>query len=213
MIRQPLLEQVTPRDNSAPVERHPFEPFLPGNAKVLMLGSFPPQEKRWSVKFYYPNFINDMWRIFGLVFFGGKNHFVDVEAKKFKLDEIVGFCSAKGIAMYDTATQVRRLKDNASDKFLEVVTPTDIPSLLRRIPHCEAIVTTGEKATEVLCETFSVQPPETLKGGAESEYSEFLFDGRRMRLYRLPSSSRAYPLPLERKAAAYRCLFTNLGLL
>ncbi|MBR0531665.1 MAG: hypothetical protein IJJ96_03570, partial [Bacteroidales bacterium] len=49
----------------------------------------------------------------------------------FKIQEIKEFCSDKGIAMFDTATAVRRLKDNASDKFLEVVEPTDIPALLR----------------------------------------------------------------------------------
>ena len=32
-----------------------------------------------------------------------------------------------------------------------------------------------------------------------------------MRLYRIPSS-RAYPLPLEQKAAAYRRLFTALNM-
>ena len=45
------------------IENHPFEPFMPGNAKVLMLGSFPPPERRWSMRFYYPNRTNDMWRI------------------------------------------------------------------------------------------------------------------------------------------------------
>mgnify|MGYP002333336657 CR=1 FL=1 len=49
---------------------------MPGNAKVLMLGSFPPPERRWSMRFYYPNRTNDMWRIMGIVFFGDKNHFV-----------------------------------------------------------------------------------------------------------------------------------------
>ena len=140
-------------------EPHPFEPFLPANAKVLMLGSFPPQEKRWSIKFYYPNFINDMWRIIGLVFFRDKDRFVDAGARKFKLDDIRDFCTSAGIAMYDTACEVRRLKDNASDKFLEVVTPTDVPALLRRIPSCKAIVTTGEKATMTLCESFGAVPP------------------------------------------------------
>ncbi len=105
-----------PDRNPIPVERHPFEPFLPANAKVLMLGSFPPQSKRWSIDFYYPNFINDMWRILGLIFFNDKNRFVDVAAKKFRLEDIVDFCTGTGIAMYDTATSVRRLKDNASDK-------------------------------------------------------------------------------------------------
>ena len=195
-----------PDRNPIPVERHPFEPFLPANAKVLMLGSFPPQSKRWSIDFYYPNFINDMWRIMGLIFFNDKNRFVDVAAKKFRLDDIVDFCTGTGIAMYDTATAVRRLKDNASDKFLEVVTPTDIPALLRQIPQCQAIVTTGEKATDTLCQTFGTSAPAT------GEYSEFHFEGRPMRLYRMPSSSRAYPLPLEQKAAAYRRLFTALNM-
>ena len=189
-----------------PVERHPFEPFLPENSKVLMLGSFPPQPKCWSMEFYYPNFINDMWRILGLIFFGDKDRFVDIAAKKFKLNDIVDFCTKTGIAMYDTASAVRRLKDNASDKFLEIVTPTDIPALLREIPRCQAIVTTGEKATETLCRTFEASAPST------GEYSEFLFEGRPMRLYRMPSSSRAYPLPLDRKAAAYRRLFIDLGM-
>ena len=27
------------------IEKHPLEPFLPAKAKLLMLGSFPPQKK------------------------------------------------------------------------------------------------------------------------------------------------------------------------
>lgn len=127
------------------VEYHPLRPFLPETAKVLFLGSFPPQRKRWCMEFYYPNFINDHWRIEGEVFFGDKNHFVDLQAKRFKLDEIVAFCQEKGLAFFDTSTAIRRLQDNASDKFLEVVEPTDIRALLQQLPHCCAIVTTGRK--------------------------------------------------------------------
>ena len=188
------------------IERHPFEPFLPEGAKVLMLGSFPPQKKRWSMEFYYPNFINDFWRIIGLLFFDDRDWFVDKVAKKFKLKEIKEFCSEKGIAMFDTATAVRRLKDNASDKFLEVVEPTDIPALLRRIPDCLAVVVTGEKASATLCGTFGTEPP------AVGEYSSFTFEGRPMRLYRMPSTSRAYPLPIQKKADVYRRLFADLGI-
>ena len=189
------------------VERHPFEPFLPEGAKVLLLGSFPPQKKRWSMEFYYPNFINDFWRIIGLLFFEDKDWFVDKVAKKFKLQEIKEFCAEKGIAMFDTATAVRRLKDNASDKFLEVVEPTDIPALLRRIPLCEAVVVTGEKAAQTLCEAFGTEAP------AVGDYSEFSFEGRNMRLYRMPSTSRAYPLPIQKKADVYRRLFEDSGML
>ncbi len=80
------------------VEYHPLIPFLPANAKVLFLGSFPPPRKRWCMDFYYPNFINDHWRIEGAVFFGDRNHFVDEDAKRFKLADIVAFCQEKGIA-------------------------------------------------------------------------------------------------------------------
>ena len=117
------------------VEYHPLRPFLPETAKVLFLGSFPPQRKRWCMEFYYPNFINDHWRIEGEVFFGDKNHFVDLQAKRFKLDEIVAFCQEKGLAFFDTSTAIRRLQDNASDKFLEVVEPTDIRALLQQLPQ------------------------------------------------------------------------------
>ena len=97
------------------IEKHPFEPFLPADARILFLGSFPPQEHRWCMPFYYPNWINDFWRIMGLIHFGDKNH----------------FC---------------------------------IPAEKR-------------------------------------------FDEAAIRFHRMPSSSRAYPLPLEKKADAYRKLF------
>ena len=187
-------------------ESHPFEPFLPEHAKVLFLGSFPPQPRRWSIEFYYPNFINDFWRIIGIIFFDDKDRFVDVAVRKFKLPEIVSFCKEAGIALYDTATVVRRMKDNASDKFLEVVEPTDVGALLRKIPECRAVVTTGEKATETLCALFGVPVPPM------SGYSSFKHEGRVLRLYRMPSTSRAYPLPIQRKADAYRRLFEELGM-
>ena len=45
--------------------------------------------------FFYPNFINDMWRIFGLVFFADKTHFVDEPNKTFKLDELRTFLTER----------------------------------------------------------------------------------------------------------------------
>ena len=190
--------------NKDGVEYHPLRPFLPENAKVLFLGSFPPQRKRWCMDFYYPNFINDHWRIEGQVFFGDKHHFVDAENKRFKLDEIVAFCKEKGLAFFDTSTAIRRLQDNASDKFLEVVEPTDIPALLSRLPHCRAIVTTGEKATGTICASLHI--PEMPKVGACVEVP-LVHEGEPLFLYRLPSSSRAYPLSFDKKVEAYRKMF------
>ena len=188
------------------VEQHPLLPFLPGNARLLMLGSFPPQKKRWSMDFYYPNWNNDMWRITGLVFFNDKDYFVVSGEKAFSKERLIGFLQSKGIALYDTASAVRRLQDNASDKYLEVVQPTDVSALLSQLPQCQAIVTTGEKATETLCAQFHIARPTV------GSYTEFLHQGRPLRLYRMPSSSRAYPLSLEKKAAAYCIMYQELQL-
>ena len=193
------------------VEYHPLRPFLPENAKVLFLGSFPPQRKRWCMDFYYPNFINDHWRIEGQLFFGDKNHFVDLKAKRFKLEEIVAFCQQQGLAFFDTSTAVRRLQDNASDKFLEVVEPTDIRALLQKLPHLQAIVTTGEKATETLCATLHI-PTLPKVGTSVNIPGTYNTDGRQILLYRLPSSSRAYPLAFDKKVEAYGKLFQSLVL-
>ena len=154
--------------------------------------------------FYYPNFINDHWRIEGQIFFGDKNHFVDVLNKRFKIDEIVAFCKEKGLAFFDTSTAIRRLQDNASDKFLEVVESTDIPALLQQLPHLRAIVTTGEKATETICASLGIS--NIPKVNTSVEVSNGLI------LYRLPSSSRAYPLSFDKKVEAYRRFFDFISL-
>ena len=199
------------------VEYHPLRPFLPENAKVLFLGSFPPQRKRWCMDFYYPNFINDHWRIEGQLFFGDKNHFVDLENKRFKIDAIVAFCKEKGLAFFDTSTAICRLQDNASDKFLEVVEPTDIRALIQQLPRLRVIVTTGEKATETICASLGIEEiPKvntsvvipTLTAGVSSSPPEGGVGGEVV-LYRLPSSSRAYPLAFDKKVEAYRQMFAT----
>lgn len=187
------------------VEYHPLIPFLPENAKVLFLGSFPPQRKRWCMDFYYPNFINDHWRIEGQIFFGDKNHFVDLKNKRFKIDEIVAFCQEKGLAFFDTSTAIRRLQGNASDKFLEVVEPTDIRALISQLTHLRAIVTTGEKATETICTYFGIH--EIPKVNTSVSVSSIIHHPSSISLWRLPSSSRAYPLSFDKKVEAYRQMF------
>lgn len=198
-----------------PSERHPLQPFLPEGARILMLGSFPPKKERWSMDFFYPNWINDMWRIMGLIFFDDKDHFVASgkdgrKEKRFDRDRCAVFARVKGIAMYDTATEVRRLKDNASDKFLEIVIPTDIKVLLEKLPECQAVVTTGQKATDVMTEMFGCDEPPV--GG----HTVFTLDEkctRSVRFWRMPSSSRAYPLPLEKKAEHYRRMYEKENML
>ena len=189
------------------IERHPLQPFLPSNARLLMLGSFPPPRKRWCMDFFYPNRTNMMWEIFGLVFYGDSQRLVDAEHKTFRMEDIKALLEERGIAIFDTACAVRRLSGNASDKDLEIVEKTDIPALLSKIPLCHDIVCTGQKSFSVLTEDYGVPVP------AMGSYNEFTLAGRSMRLWRMPSSSRAYPMKLDEKAAYYREMMKTSGIL
>lgn len=187
------------------VEQHPFKPFVPRLPKVLMLGTFPPKPSRWSMEFYYPNKINDMWRIMGSVFFGDKNRFWDDDSKSFRLSDIKDFLETQGIALYDTAVKARRLKDNASDKFLDIVETIDLDKFFSDYPTIKAVVTTGEKASSVVAETAGCRVPAIGSPVAcELHGHQFMF-------CRMPSSSRAYPLAFDKKTEAYRNLFLALG--
>lgn len=187
------------------VESHPFEPFLPQHARVLMLGSFPPPEKRWSMRFYYPNKTNDMWRIMGLVFYGDKGHFL----RSGGYDEagIREFAERRGIAMYDAAVRVVRLQGNASDKFLEVVEPLDVVGMLLQLPECRTVVTAGEKSASIVAAQTGTAVPAT------GETVEFEYRGVVYTHVRMVSSSRAYPLAVEKKAELYGEMFRKIGML
>ena len=191
------------------IETHPFEPWLPTNAKLLMLGTFPPAPKRWAMEWYYPNFTNDMWRIFGLVFFGDKLHFVDEANKTYRLNELKQFLKEKGVALFDTALRIRRTTGTASDKDLEIVEPADLDGMLRLLPECKAVLAAGQLATKVFTEHYNIDA-RNLKMG---EYRTFDFEGRTLKLYRQPSSSRAYPMKVEKKAVYYEQMFKEIQII
>ncbi len=196
-----------PTSDEKKIEIHPLTAFLPVNAKILMLGSFPPPQKRWSIDFYYPNFNNDFWRIMGLIFMNNKEALVLPNQKKFDQASVVSFCDQKGIALSDTAQSVIRHHDNASDDSLEMVEIQNISAIIDQLPACQTLVTTGGKASEVLSSLFQTACPtigsSTLLQGA----------ARQIQWYRMPSSSRAYPLSIEKKTAYYQKMFRAIGML
>lgn len=186
------------------IETHPFEPFLPKNAKVLIMGTFPPGEHRWSMRFYYPNRTNDFWFMMGLIFFGDKYALYDIATKEFRLEKIKNLLNEKGIALHDTCYRIVRTRGNASDKYLEVVEPTDIRKLLDEMPECKAIATTGEKAASLAADFSSTSVP---------KMGEYMVASDGLEIWRMPSTSRAYPLKLEKKADYYREMFRHLGII
>ena len=198
-LREKLRDEELMRREFQLFETHPLRPFVPDNARVLLLGSFPPPHARWSMEFFYPNFQNDMWRIMGLLFYGDKEHFVVPGQKRFDYARVVDFCRREGIALYDAAYMVKRLRSNASDNFLKIIEPTDIQSLLSSMPSCSAVVSTGGKSAEQIASILDVPVP-AVGGSVQFTLQP---SQRVVTFHRMPSSSRAYPMSLDRKAAAY----------
>ncbi len=188
-----------------PVETHPWEPFVPPGARVLIMGTFPPAPKRWSMDFYYPNPTNDFWRIAGLVFLDDPQALYDASQKRFRLDDVKALMTEHHIALHDTCRRIRRLQGNASDKFLDVVERVDLEALLARMPECRDIATTGEKAASIVAELTGSEVPRM------GEYVDAVAFGRPVKVWRMPSTSRAYPLKLEKKADFYRRLWESCG--
>lgn len=151
--------------------------------------------------FYYPNRINDFWRVMGIIFMGDRDALWNSELQRFDLDAIKRLLEHEDIALWDTGMAVRRLKDNASDKFLEIVEPIDLAALLDAHPTIAQVITTGEKATSVVAAQAGVDIP------AIGEPVDCKVSTHAIRLWRMPSTSRAYPLALDKKAAAYRKVF------
>lgn len=187
----------------------PFAPFLPFNAKLLMLGTFPPAPKRWCMPWYYPNFTNDMWRIFGICFFDDKMRFVDAENKTYRLEVLKNFLEHTGVALFDTCLRIRRTTGTASDKDLEVIEQADLDGMLRALPECRAVVAAGRLATSIFTKHYDIDARGMRMGG----HIDFQFERRTVSLYREPSSSRAYPMKVEEKAKYYTKMFKDIGLL
>lgn len=192
------------KEESLPIETHPFEPFVPGNAKVLIMGTFPPQQKRWSMKFYYPNRTNDFWYMMGLIFFGDRNALLIPGTKEFNLVLIKELLNSKGIAMSDTGYRIRRLAGNASDKFLDILEPVHLEDLRKQMPGLKAIATTGEKAADQLA---------LLTGTVAPKMGKHVVSSDGIAIWRMPSTSRAYPLKLEVKAQYYKEFFSSSGVI
>lgn len=190
-------------------EAPPFPPFLPANATVMMMGTLPPTPEKWAMSFYYPNWQNDMWRIYGLAFFADSEYFQVPDEKRFDPEKIRAFLRERGIALCSTVGKAVREKGNASDKFLRITQAVDLENILPQVTKVKFLLTTGGLATQTLLSLLP-EPPALPK---TNESVNFSYGERALTLYRLPSSSRAYPLSLAKKATAYRRFFQTAGLI
>jgi G:T/U-mismatch repair DNA glycosylase len=93
-------------------EEHPFPPFVPDNATILIVGSFPGMEqvvnKNNPDEWFYSAADNLFWQILSDSF---QTELKSVKQKK-------DFCTAKGIAITDIFMKVKRKDKSNRDQYL-----------------------------------------------------------------------------------------------
>ncbi len=186
----------------------------PGRRESIDNGHFPSTGKTLEHGFLLPQPHNDFWKICGLLFLGDKDALLCDDRKTYDIDKIRSLMTEKRIALNDTVRKARRLKGNASDKFLEVIEPVPLFGLLSEMPGCHAVATTGEKAAGIVAALTGTDIPRmgemTLATVPPPDASE---SPGQLEIWRMPSTSRAYPLAVELKAEYYATLFRHLGIL
>jgi len=122
------------------LEIHPFEPFIPQEATMLVLGTFPPIERCRDFKFYYPNNVgNRFWVIIEYVF----NHKFQYWKENLAVEERKALLDKKHIAITDMVDKCVRSESNSSDKNLCEIEFRNICKLLRSRPKIRKIILTS----------------------------------------------------------------------
>ena len=132
------------------MEIHPFNPFFPDDAKVLIVGTFP---SRGHQGFYYTSPSNLMWSVFEDIFktkLSSSNNKWDIVAIK-KL------CEQKGIALCDIGLIIGRKNGSSSDKNLIYAQELDLKKMLSEyLPKCTMVLCTGEDVYKHVSKQFGV---------------------------------------------------------
>ena len=131
------------------METHPFSPFFPDDAKVLILGTFPSLDHRG---FYYTSPKNLMWPIFEKIF--NKTLSCGVN---WDICAIKNLCEQKGIALCDVGLIIGRKKGSSSDKNLIYAQELDLKKMLSEyLPKCTTVLCTGEDVYKHVSKQFGV---------------------------------------------------------
>jgi len=142
---------------------HPYEPFLPENAALLMVGSFPPLslvEKRAfgpkDLSFYYGSSRNQMWRIFERLFQTPllSDYADETRDKTRSLKAIQKSLNEHHIAVCDIIKTCRRSQADSGDQHLVILEAWNIPAFLKKRPSIQKIFFTGGKAEELTLHSF-----------------------------------------------------------
>ena len=128
--------------------KHPFEPIIDTNSKILILGTFP-SIKSFENEFYYGHPKNQFWKILSLIF--NEKEPISIEEKK-------EFLKRHKIALWDSICECERSKGNSRDDNLKNIKPCPIDKLLKKYPNIKKIAITSKLGEKVIKKYFKNSP-------------------------------------------------------
>jgi hypoxanthine-DNA glycosylase len=121
-------------------EIHPFKPFVPQGATILIIGTFPPLAQYRNFKFYYPNNRGSrFWIIMEYVF----NHKFQYWKDDAAAEERKALFVREHIAITDMIERCIRTNGDSSDKNLSEIKFRNIHKLLKDRPAIQKVILTS----------------------------------------------------------------------
>lgn len=124
------------------LQKHPFEPFFDENSKVLILGSFPPNDFISSQnEFFYPSGKNRFWKIMETIFDLDKDTLF-----KGSVNDKKAFLKSKHIAISDIFEMCDRKEGSSADKDINIdnCEIRDISQIIKKAKIKRIFLTIGE---------------------------------------------------------------------
>ncbi len=125
------------------VEEHPFESYVPDNAKFLIIGTFPTNKINFRFDFFYSSKDNSFWNILEKIFNQKFQHNSGDKA----VEERKVFLKSMGIGISDMHEKCYRKNGYSTDESLFPIILKDIFAILDNYPSIKRIVLTSR--TEV----------------------------------------------------------------
>lgn len=161
--------------------------------KALIIGSFPPPRKKWSMEFFYPNKQNNFWPVLAGV--------AGIELKSFEgtsaVEERKVIMEKLNIGIEDMGKTILRKNDSALDANIRITSNYDILGILSRYKNIKVFITAGfhddNSAYESLVRYLKekdILVTLPMKKGAGQRFS-FIYEGRLINCIMLNSTSKA----------------------
>ena len=157
-------------------EKHPNWYYDIPKMKVLILGSFPPHEKRWSYDFYYPNNGNPFWEALAGAHGKKLKHYRCDAAVKERRQLMIDI----NVGVENLGQIIERKGESAADNDIKIIKFRDILGILHRHHEIERILLPGFSGSSSTYQAFTryltqegipVKRPEKAEVGAKLKFT------------------------------------------